>query len=69
MEQLAIRAMEAANAMGIGRSHVYELIRSGELPSVRLGKAIRIPVSALRAWIERNQSEGNPESSQSGRKP
>ncbi len=33
--------------MGIGRATCYDLLRRGEIPSVRFGRAIRIPKSAL----------------------
>ena len=33
--------------VGIGRATCYELLRRGEIPSVRFGRAIRIPKSAL----------------------
>ncbi len=34
---------------GLGRATTYELIRSGQIPSVRFGRAIRVPKSALLA--------------------
>ena len=30
----------------------YELIASGELPSLRIGGTIRVPVQSLHMWIE-----------------
>jgi excisionase family DNA binding protein len=33
--------------VGIGRATCYELIRRGQIPSVRFGRSIRIPKSAL----------------------
>ena len=54
---LLLRPTEAAEAIGIGRSKVYELLASGELPSVRIGCSVRVPVDALRAWIERKTAE------------
>jgi excisionase family DNA binding protein len=51
METLAIRATEAAKRLGIGRSKVYELISAGILPSIRIGKSVRVPVSALEKWL------------------
>jgi len=44
-------AYSAAEAIGISRSKIYELLASGELPSVRIGASVRVPVEALRAWI------------------
>jgi excisionase family DNA binding protein len=60
MDKLLLRPVEAAEAIGIGRSKVYELIASGELPSVRIGASVRIPVDALRAWIARQLESRQP---------
>ena len=35
------------------RSKVYEVLASGDLPSIRVGWSIRVPVTARHAWIER----------------
>jgi excisionase family DNA binding protein len=51
MDRLMLRPTEAAEAIGIGRSKIYELLAGGDLPSVRIGGSIRVPVDALRAWI------------------
>lgn len=37
----------AAQLLGIGRSKCYELVTSGALRSVRIGRARRIPTSEL----------------------
>ena len=52
MEPLLLRPEEAAGILGIGRSRIYELLAAGELPVVRIGRFRRIPVAALRVWIE-----------------
>ena len=51
MDRLLLRPTEAAEAIGIGRSKVYELLASGEIPAIRIGGSVRVPVDALRAWI------------------
>jgi excisionase family DNA binding protein len=53
---LLLRVDEAAERLGLGRTKTYELVRSGVLPSLRLGRAVRIPVAALEAWV-RNHSQ------------
>jgi excisionase family DNA binding protein len=61
MERLLLRPVEAAEAIGISRSKIYELLASGELPSVRIGASVRVPVEALRAWIaEQLDDAGRP---------
>lgn len=58
MERLMLRPIEAAEAIGIGRSKVYELLASGELPSIRIGSSVRVPVEALKAWIAKQATVG-----------
>jgi excisionase family DNA binding protein len=45
-------------ATRLGRTTVYALIRSGELPVVRIGRAVRIPRPALECWIEARTEQG-----------
>lgn len=57
MDRLLLRPMEVAEVLGIGRSRAYELIREGQLPTVRLGRSVRVPADRLREWIEANTDE------------
>ncbi|MDK1476996.1 helix-turn-helix domain-containing protein [Streptomyces sp. 549] len=41
----------------LGRSTVYDLIRSGRLTSITIGRARRIPASALREFITHQIAE------------
>ena len=52
-ERLLLRPAEAADAIGVSRTKAYELIAKGEIPSVRLGGVVRVPVAALKQWIDR----------------
>lgn len=52
MDKLLLRPAEAADLLGVGRSKLYELLAGGVVPSVRLGRSLRIPADALRRWIE-----------------
>lgn len=38
---------EAARKLGIGRNSAYEAVRSGEIPSIRIGGRILVPRLAL----------------------
>jgi excisionase family DNA binding protein len=38
---------EAASALRIGRNSAYEAVRRGEIPTIRIGKRILVPVAAL----------------------
>lgn len=48
---------EAARQLSLGRSTVYALCASGEIPAVRIGRAVRVPVDDLRQWAKRRQHE------------
>jgi excisionase family DNA binding protein len=51
MNKLLLRPDEAAEAIGVGRSKIYALIASGDLPSIRIGGSVRVPVDELKDWI------------------
>ena len=51
MDKVLLTPEEAAQALSIGRSKVYELLRAGALASVRIGASRRIPVDAVRAYV------------------
>jgi excisionase family DNA binding protein len=42
-----LRVEEAARVLGIGRSLVYDLIRSGRLRSFKVGSRRLIPIAAI----------------------
>jgi len=48
-ERLLLTVSEAAETLGVSRSHLYNLIQQGHLPTIRLGASVRIP----RVWLER----------------
>jgi excisionase family DNA binding protein len=51
-ERETLTVEEAAVKLGIGRNSAYEGIRSGEIPSVRIGKRIVVPMRALDRLLE-----------------
>lgn len=51
MEPALLRVPEAARFLSLGRSKAYQLVASGELPSIRVGNSIRVPVEALQQWV------------------
>ena len=53
MEQLLLSPQEAAQSLGISRSRLYELIRKQELVSILIGRSRRIPVVALREYVQK----------------
>ncbi len=56
-ERLALRAKEAAKALGISPRLLWSLTNQNLIPHCRLGKAIAYPVAGLQEWLQQ-QSEG-----------
>ncbi len=54
--RLLLRPEEAAEAIAISRTKVFEMMRTGELESLTIGRSRRITADALERWVQR-QSE------------
>lgn len=54
---LTVRQVEAA--LQLGRTRTYELLRSGQLPMLRVGRLIRVSRIALEVWIARQTVAGS----------
>ena len=50
-QRLLLRPEEVAEVLAIGRTGVFELIRTGELRSVKIGKSRRIPADAVVEYV------------------
>ena len=48
---MTLRVEELMPILGIGRNTAYELIRSGQIRSIRIGRQIRIPRDALLEFL------------------
>jgi len=53
LEPVAYSVSEAAQALGIGTTLCRELIKSGELPSVRIGRRLLVPRNVIEEYIDR----------------
>jgi excisionase family DNA binding protein len=51
LEPLLLTAEEVAILLGIGRTKVFEMLASGELPAIRIGRCVRISRDQLDGWI------------------
>ena len=56
-ERLTLTVAETADALGIGRTAAYELVRHGTIPHLRIGRAIRIPKASLDSWMATNTTK------------
>lgn len=53
MEPLTVRIKTAVKLTGIGRSTLYELIQSGEIEIVKIGRSTFIPYRCIKRLVER----------------
>lgn len=51
---LTLKAEDLMPILGIGRNTAYELVRSGQIRSIRVGRNIRIPKSEILSFLNRN---------------
>lgn len=53
--ELALSVEQARLRLGLSRGLMYEAVKRGEIPSIRIGKRILIPKSALLRLLDGNQ--------------
>lgn len=51
-EPLTITVERAGELLGISRGLAYDLVRRGEIPSLRLGRRLVVPMHGLRRMLE-----------------
>ena len=56
MEVLTYTVDDVAALLGIARGKAYEYVRSGDIPSIRMGKRYLIPRERFHAWLNGEMS-------------
>lgn len=51
---LTLKVEDLMPILGIGRNTAYELVRSGQIKSIRVSRNIRIPKSEVLAFLNRS---------------
>ena len=51
---LTLRVEDLMPILGIGRNTAYELVRSRQIRSIRIGRQIRIPKDAVLEYLQKN---------------
>ena len=57
LQDTLLKPRDAAQKLNISRSLVYQLIRSGDIPVVRIKSTVRIKASDLNTFIEKSQHQ------------
>jgi len=52
MECRTIKIEEAAKVLGISRNTAYDAVKSGQLPTVKIGRRFLVPKAALDRMLE-----------------
>ena len=53
--QRLLKAKEVADTLQVSRSQVYRMIQLGEIPTVRVGSAVRVQQSDLEVFIKQSK--------------
>ena len=53
---LTLRVEDLMPILGIGRNTAYELVRSGQIRSIKIGRQLRIPKQALIDYLTTSHS-------------
>lgn len=53
---LTLRVEDLMSILGIGRNTAYELVRSGQIRSIRVGRQLRVPKDAVLDFLNRQNS-------------
>lgn len=56
LEPFTVRIPVAMRLTGIGRSRLYELIKAGQLKTVKVGTSTLVTTSSLRQLVERGSA-------------
>lgn len=59
-ERLLLKPDEAAAALAVSPRCLWGLTKAGDLPAVRIGRAVRYDLADLRAWIDARKSPRQP---------
>lgn len=51
---------ELARVLSCGRNQAYDLVRSGQVRSIRVGRAFKVPTAAIRQLLEGAAEEAPP---------
>ena len=58
MEKHTLKVEEVKDILGISRASAYNLARSKDFPSIRVGKRLVIPKEAFFRWMDSKLKEG-----------
>jgi excisionase family DNA binding protein len=58
LDPILVTPEEVSWLLRLSRSKIYLMLKSGEIPSLKVGRACRIRLLDLEAWTERKLQDG-----------
>jgi excisionase family DNA binding protein len=55
-ERRTVSVDEAALRLGVGRNSVYEAVRNGQIPALRIGKRWLVPIAVLNRMLREGEA-------------
>ena len=55
VEPICVKVNEAARMIGVGRTKLYEMIATGDVEAIKLGKSTRITTASLKKLVMRQR--------------
>jgi len=59
MTRQTISVRDAGKVLGLGANAAYRAVKAGDIPSIKLGGKIVVPLPALEKMLQGNQREEN----------
>lgn len=59
-EALLLTVPQVAQRLQIARGRAYELVATGQIPAVKIGHSLRVPLLVLNRWIEESTRRAPP---------
>ena len=56
--RLLLSPREAAKALSICEKTLWTMTKNGDIPVIRMGRAVRYPVDKLKEWISKESNKG-----------
>ena len=56
-----LRMEEFMALTGMSRAKAYAMVAAGDIPSIRMGRSVRVPLAGLVSFIQRNTTGGSEE--------
>ncbi len=56
--ETVVKVEVAGHALGLGKSAIYNAVKRGDLPVVRIGGALRVPTAWLRRTLHLDLRDG-----------